>query len=578
MGMTLTMAIDVLLVAGLATSLLSGRISAARAFALFVAATILTWRVGFDEAAARLVSPAIIAVTSLVIIAGALTRVPGLTRAFFGRGARPPRLVLGRLLGSAALASAVIPNTAVVATLLGPASRRPDIAPHTLLLPLSYMALAGGMLTPFGTSASLMVAGEARSAGISLTVADFLLPGLAVAGAVFAVLLTAAPVLLRTRQGDTSEAPADYHVEARLEPGSPLAGRSVASNRLRQLQSFFLAEIVRGERVITPVHPALILQEGDRLIFVGDVRQIDELQGLPGLSIQQTAGAEAPGELFHAVISSQSLLKGRTLREADFRARFDASVMAIRRGDERLSGKLGDIRLRTGDVLVLAAGPDFASRENVRPNLHILDVDTPGSAPLRGRDLVGLGIGFIVFLGLALSQIIPFHMAALGFAAVTVMMNWVSARDVRRNFPFELIIVLWGAVLLSLLLQRSGAADLAGSLIASHTGDFPPLVALAVIFFFAWMMTELFSNASAALTVLPIAIATASQLGLPPEAFALATAFGASASFFMPFGYQTHLMVMTPGQYRLHDFLRLGGIVFIAYAVAALTVLSLLYL
>ena len=166
----------------------------------------------------------------------------------------------------------------------------------------------------------------------------------------------------------------------------------------------------------------------------------------------------------------------------------------------------------------------------------------------------------------------------MGLATVTVGLNWASPREVRRTFPFDLIIALWGAVLLSLLLERSGAAQLAGSFIGDVTTGLPPIFALAAIFLFAWGMTELFSNASAALTALPIGLATADLLGLPPEAFALACAFGASASFLMPFGYQTHLMVLTPGQYRLSDFLLLGGTVFIAYAVASLSALTLIYL
>ena len=573
-----TLLIDAGLVLGLGAILLSGRLSTARAFALFAAATILTGRIAFDDALDRLTTPAILAVTSLVIIASALAKLPGLSRTVFGRPGKAPRLTLARFLGSAALASSVTPNTAVVAALLGPAARRPDISPHLLLLPLSYMALAGGMLTPFGTSASLMVTGEAAQLGIELSVFDFALPGAAVAIAVFITLVLAAPVILKERKTRETDTSGIFHVEARIEDGSPLNGRSVAAARLRKLHSFYLAEIIRGSRVIRPVHPAFVLLTGDRLILVGDVSHFDELHSVTGLALDTTPKRQSANEYFHAVISGQSLLDGKTLREADFRARFNASVMAVRRGDERLSGKLGDIRLRTGDVLILSAGPDFGSRDNVRPNLHILDIDSPGQTPMPVRTAWALGLSFLAFLAAALTQVVPFHHAALALATIVVGLNWTSAREVRRNFPFDLVIILWGAVLLSQLLTQSGAAESAAGFIAAMTEGLPSFAAMAVIFFFAWAMTELFSNASAALTALPVALATATQLGLPPEAFALATAFGASASFFMPFGYQTHLMVMTPGRYRLSDFLSLGGIVFIAYAVVALSVLTLLYL
>ncbi|WP_291841576.1 SLC13 family permease [Maricaulis sp.] len=570
--------IDTVLVVMLGAILLSGRLSTARAFALFTAAVILTGRISFDEALARLTTPAILAVTSLVIIASALAKLPGLSRAVFGSPGRAPRLTLLRFLGSAALASSVTPNTAVVAALLGPAVRRPDISPHLLLLPLSYMALAGGMLTPFGTSASLMVTGEAARLGIELSVFDFAFPGAVVALSVFAALVLAAPVILKERKAPETDTSGIFHIEARIEDTSALAGRSVATAQLRKLHSFYLAEIVRGNRVIRPVHPAFVLNAGDRLIFVGDVSHFDELHSISGLTLDAAPKRQTADEFFHAVISGQSLLDGKTLREADFRARFNASVMAVRRGDERLSGKLGDIRLRTGDVLILSAGPDFGSRDNVRPNLLILDVDTPGQTPMAPRTAWALGLSFAAFLVIALTQAIPFHHAALALAALVVGLNWASAREVRRSFPFDLVIILWGAVLLSLLITQSGAAATAANFIAAVTGELPPYAALAIIFFFAWAMTELFSNASAALTALPVALATANQLGLPPEAFALATAFGASASFFMPFGYQTHLMVITPGRYRLSDFLALGSVVFVAYATGALTILTLFYL
>ena len=572
-----TAIIDAVLVTGLAAGLVSGRIGAARLFAIFAIAVILTGRLSFTEASALLVSPAIIAVTSLVIVASALTKIPGVARALFGTKRMGPRGTLLRFLGTAGLASAVTPNTAVVGALMGPATRRGDISAHHLLLPLSYMALAGGMLTPFGTSASLMVVGRAAEEGLQLGVLDFAGPGAAVAIAVFLCLVLVSPWLLKTREDEAGEKREVFYIEARVGEGSALIGQTVSSAKLRHLASFYLAEIVRGKRIITPVRPGQPIAEDDRLIFVGDISHIDELRALPGLSIEDGPQSDGLQGLYHAVVASGSVLAGRTLREVEFRSRFDASVMAVRRGDEGLSGKLGDIRLRVGDVLILAAGADFRSRDNIRSNLHILDVEDAGPMQLDRRNAWLLGGAFGLFLIFALFQLAPFALIAFLFAALVISMNWTSPREARRVFPFDLVIVLWGAVLLSEIVRRSGASDAAASAIAQLAGGLDPIVAVAAIFFFAWALTELFSNASAALTALPVALDTADKLGLPPEAFALATAFGASASFLMPFGYQTHLMVMTPGRYRLTDFWRLGGTVFFAYAAAALSAIALLH-
>lgn len=570
--------IDFVLVAGLAIGLLSGRFSAARVFSFFIIGVIITGTITFDDAIAAVTTPAIIAVTSLVIVAAALTKLPGIGRALFGTRVHSLRQTLARFLGLTMLASSVTPNTAIVGAFMGPASRHRSIPAHTLLLPLSYMALAGGMLTPFGTSASLMVAGEAARNGHPVTVLDFFLPGLMVALAVFVTLIIVAPMMLRPRKTDTDEAATVFYFEARVQPGSPMIGRNIAENRLRHLQSFFLVEIVRGQQVITPVSPSLPIQPEDRLIFVGDFAQVDELHAIKGMTLDASPRSDSLGSLFHAVIANNSILAGRTLREIDFRSRFDASVVAISRGEERLSGKLGEIRLKIGDFLILTAGPDFQSRQNLRTNLHILDVDDPGQVPLSRRNSIALGLAFAAFLITALFQLIPFALAAFLMAAACVLTGWLSPREAKRIFPIDLILMLWGAVLLSELVRSSGASDAAAHVITGFAGDLPPWAALAVIFALAWGMTEMFSNASAALTTLPVALATATQLDLPAEAFILVTAFGASASFLLPFGYQTHLMVMTPGRYRLSHFIRLGGVVFIAYAVTAISTISLLHL
>lgn len=562
--------IDGALLVGLACALISGRVAPARAFAIFALLVIATNRIDYETAFGALGQPAIWAVVSLVIFSLALGKLAPLRRIFFSAKPRGLRRTLLRLLSLAAALSAFVPNTAVVAAMLGPASRRPTVTPHQLLLPLSYVALAAGMLTPFGTSASLMVVGLSAEQGIDLSVLDFVLPGMLVVGAVLATLLLFGPILLRETAGGVEHQPDIFHVEARVAEGSRLAGRSVAANKLRHLQSFFLAEIVRGDRVIAPVTPRHILQERDVLIFVGDVAHIDELRAIGGLSVTKDGAPHRQDSLYRAVVAAGSFVVGRTLREIDFRARFDASVLGIERGGSPLSGKLGSIPLAAGDMLLLAAGPDFHRRDNLRFNLHLIDSDDAGLAQLGGRDTALLGVAFGVFLVCALFQLIPIAVAAFALASVAVLVEWVSPREVRRAFPFDLVIVLWGAVLLSALVAQSGLSGFIATQVAALSLGLPPPAVVLAIFLLAWILTEFFSNTSAALTVLPIALDTASATGLPPEALALATAFGASASFLMPFGYQTHLMVLNPGRYVTLDFIKLGGCVFVAYAVAAL--------
>ena len=566
--------IDAGLILGLAGLLLSGRAGPARAFALFGLAAILTGRIDLETALSALASPAIWAVVSLVVFSLALGKLASLRRLFFARRPQGLRATLARLLAAAWASSAAAPNTAVVAAMLGPASRRPNITAHQLLLPLSYMALAAGMMTPFGTSASLMVVGLASEQGVQLRLLDFLLPGALTAAGVFVVLWLFAPLILSEVERPGGDDADVYAVEAEIAPGSRLAGKTVAEARLRNLHSFYLAEIIRGDRLIAPVRPGQPLSAGDRLIFVGDIAHMDELQTLSGLVVHPSEKGHPHQNAYRAVVSAESILVGRTLREVEFRSRFDASVLAVRRADRAVSGKLGEVRLQPGDLLLLAAGPDFHARDNLRANLHLLDSDDTGLATLGPRKAALMGLGFTGFLIAAVFQLVPIALAALCLAAAAILLDWVSPREARRNFPFELVIVLWGAVLLSLLVRESGLSDVIAAQVAALSHGLPAVAALAAIFFMAWLMTEFFSNTSAALIALPVALDTAAAVGAAPGAFALAAAFGASASFFMPFGYQTHLMVLSPGRYQLADYLRLGALVFLAYAAMALTGLT----
>lgn len=582
MSLSIGAVLDAGLIILLSGMLLSGRVSPTRAFAGFGLLAILSGRLDYVDAMTALGSPAIWAVVSLVVFSLALARIGPLRRMVFSRKSHGLRRTLVRMLSSTALLSAFIPNTAVVAAMLGPAARRPKLAAHQLLLPLSYMALTAGMMTPFGTSASLMVVGQAGLAGVELTVMDFVGPGFMAAFCVLVTLMVFSPSLLARRDRAVEPTPEIFHVEARVEPGSKLVGRTVAQNQLRQLQSFYLAEIVRDDETIAPVRPNHSLREGDRLIFVGDVAHLDEIQGLSGLKVIKDDPIARHDKMYRAVVASTSVMVGRTLREVDFRARFDASVMAVGRASQSMSGKLGDIRLRAGDLLVLAAGHDFHNRDNLRANLHILDSDDAGLAPLNLADTLGLGLAFSLFLVSAVFQLAPLAVSALCLAAIGVMFNWVSPRDVKRAFPFDLVIMLWGAVVLSMLVQQSGLAGLVAGMVAGVAQVLPPFAAVVAIFALAWCLTEFFSNTSAALISLPVALETASVLAandptITAGPFALAAAFGASASFLMPFGYQTHLMVMGPGRYRLLDYVRLGSVVFVAYASAALIGIKLFH-
>jgi di/tricarboxylate transporter len=562
--------IDAVLIVGLFAAIGSGRVAIAPAFLVFIIAVVLLDRLSFSKVLPLLADPGTAGVLSLVIFSSVIGRLLWLRRMMFGGRARGKTLTLMRFLGVAGIVSSVTPNTAVVGTFIGPATRQSRTSPHLLLLPLSYVALAGGMVTQFGTSASVMTVSEASKAGVQVGVMEFAPVGFAALLAVFIVLVIAAPLMLRSSAGETSEETERFHVQAEVAGDGPLVGKSVAEGGLRSLDGFYLAEIVRSGRLIAPVSPTDIIEAGDTLIFVGDIRRIEALSAIRGLKIAEKSGDLQHGRLYQAVISAESVLNGRSLKDIGFRARFDASVLAVRRGDERLSGQLGDMRLRSGDLLLLAAGPDFASRDNIRPNFHLVEADDLGGWRLSARDATLVTLAFLTFVGAVLFDLVSFGLAAFLLVVVAVSAKWISARDIRRSFPFDLTIALWGSLVLAALIQKSGMDALVANWLVSLVGHTSPFVILCLVFFATWVLTELLSNVSAALTALPVALELSQALGMPPEPWVLVCAFGASASFLIPFGYQTHLMVMSPGRYSLGDFLRLGPIVLVAYTAASL--------
>lgn len=569
--------IDLALIGLLLVALLTDRVPATGAFLAFVLAVMLLGRLPPREVLAMLAEPASVGVLCLVVFSSVLGRLSWLRTLLFSRRPSPPGAIRRRFLAVSGLVSAVMPNTAVVGALMGPAARNARVPARQLLLPLSYIALAGGMITQFGTSANLMVVGQAARQGVSLGFTDFVLPGLACAVAVYALLLVAGPRLMRdTGPGAAAAMPELFHVEGRVPAGSPLIGRSLEENHLRHLSHFYVAQVIRGDALISPAGPEEVLREGDTLIFVGDVGHVDELMLIPGLHVMEEVRRRPGVEVHLAVITSTSVLIGQTLRQASFRSTFDAIVFAIRRGDERLSGKLGEVELKAGDLLAVAGGRDFLSNAETRANFHlILREDAPVTTLSPRESLIATAL-FAGFVGLAIVDALDFGLLTLLLIAAALGFGLIRGRDVRMLFPLGLMVALWGSLVMATLVTRSGLDEAAARLVTEGFGVTSGPAVLIAVFVLAWLLTELLSNVSAALAALPIALQLAAMTGLPAEAAALSAAFGASASFLVPYGYQTHLMVMSPGNYALMDFIRLGTLVLLAYGAASLAVLWLL--
>ncbi|MCL4694693.1 MAG: anion permease, partial [Candidatus Hydrogenedentes bacterium] len=355
----------------------------------------------------------------------------------------------------------------------------------------------------------------------------------------------------------------EYLVDLRVEPGCSLIGKTVEAAGLRRLRGLFLIEILRSEEVISPVRPDRTLAEGDVLTFTGEVNTIIDLERVQGLVPIADDGYEAHSlkqrgrMLSEAVVSATSPVVGKTIRDSDFRARYNAAVVAVHRGGERLHGRVGDIVLRAGDTLLLQTGPHFLSVHRNDPDFYLVS-GIEDSRPVR-HEKAGLSIGLLAALIVLMATgYVSIVVAAFIVAGLMVVTRCISTGDARQSLDWQTLVTIGASFGLGEALRTSGVVTEVAGFLVGNFGAWGPYVLLAAIYLLTSIITEAVTNNAAAVLMFPFAVAIAEQYGVNPRPFVMAVMFAASASFMSPIGYQTNLMVYGPGGYRFTDFLRVG--------------------
>ncbi|MCW9008171.1 MAG: SLC13 family permease, partial [Marinobacter sp.] len=480
-----------------------------------------------------------------------------------------------RLFIGTAFASALMSNTAVVATLINSVKNNQLINAGKLLLPLSYAAILGGTLTLVGTSTNLIVNSLLIKQGAqALRFFDFTAIGLVALVSSLLIVVLRARSLPSMEQGSMKTQ--DYLLEAEVSPDSKLIDRSVEDNGLRNLDALFLVEIVRQGRLISPVTPEETLQAHDKLIFSGDISKVLTLQQFDGLTLFAEQDDLLRDNLTEVLIKPDAAITGKTLKRAGFRARFDAAVVAVRREGCALSGKLGDIVLQSGDFLVLAVGQDFASRTNLSKNFFILSGHQAVNMLSGWRD-IGTVWGFIA--AIVISVITPISLLSCLFiyVAALIFSGALTVNEIKRRFPLEIWMIVLGALTLASAIENTGLAATIAQHIEAILDGRSVYLAFISIFIVTLLMTELITNSAAAALTFPIAYNIALGLGVDPVPFVMAVAFAASGSFISPYGYQTNVMVYNAGNYQLTDFIKFGLPVSIVYSITVLLMIPFIF-
>ncbi|MEO2046695.1 MAG: SLC13 family permease [Pirellulales bacterium] len=530
------------------------------------------------------------------------------------------RGALIRLAAAVVPTSAFVLNTPLVA-MLAPVvvdwCRRRQISPSRLLIPLSYLTILGGVCTLIGTSTSLVINGTlANSDRASYTPAviaqigelaffEITAVGIPLALLGISYMLLWAPRRLPNRTElieQFDQRRREYLVEMQVQPSCPLVGKSVQDAGLRNLPGLFLIEIDRVGDIITPVTPHDTIRAGDHLVFTGIVTTIADLERIPGLvpavdrSFETKPSERIQRQLTEAVLSRTSPLVGLTVRETDFRKRYNAAVVAVHRNGERLTNKVGSIRLEPGDTLLLQTRNEFV--EAHRNNREFYLVSRVGKTVARRHDRALLAsllfVGLILWLTISslFPGILPWGnwtsphvhaVAAIGIVLAMIGSRCLTMSDARSAIDLQVLLTIAAAIGMGKALHISGAADwcanslVQGTIALGVSSSWQPYILLAVVYLIAQVFTEAITNVAVASIMIPVAIGVAVVGGYDPRPFIIGVTLAASLSFVTPIGYQTNLMVMGPGGYQPRDFLRVGFPLAILLTVAALILIPWLW-
>ena len=542
---------------------------------VFVAAIILLALcnvITVADAFGGFISNSLLMVAALFVVTAGLKET-GVVDAVGAKVLGPARTELGGLLMLAVFTigtSAFLNNTPIVAMLIPVViswCRKQHVAPSKLLIPLSFMTILGGCCSRIGTSTNLVVDGLMKKAGIpEMSFFEIGYAGIpcAIIGGIY--MLTVGRKLLPERKEfmeQLGESRREYLVEMVVTPACRLIGQSIEAAGLRRLPGLFLIEVDRRGTVIAPVSPDTVLEANDRLVFTGVVGTIVDLKKIPGLEAASdvsdaSAVEQRKRRLCEAVVSRSSPLIGQTVREAQFRSHYNAAIVAIHRNGERLTTKIGDVKLESGDTLLMQTGANFVQAHRNNPDFYLVS-DVEGSQPLRHeRWLVAIFIFAMLLITMFFGGSDTAMLGAFVAGGLMILTRCMSASDARQTIEWPVLIAIGASFGLGTALEKSGAALFLSSKLVAITQPLGPYATLAAIYFVTMVLNELITNNGAAALAFPFCLKAAELSHCDSRPFVMAVALAASFAFASPVGYQTHMMVFGPGGYRFSDFVKVG--------------------
>jgi len=529
---------------------------------------ILTPAEGFNGFA----NPATVTVGAMFVISAGLFRAGAVN--FLGRGLRrlarrsSTLMVLVMMLGVGSLSS-FLNNTATVAIMIPVimvVAQRVNTSPSKLLMPLAFASLLGGMCTVLGTSTNILASSMAETAGLEpLSMFEFSRLGIIffAVGVIYMMTIGRKMIPEHRTSGDLTRSfgLGDYLTELQLSDKSQLVGESLESAPLLEEFDIEVLQIIRGNDLLRPT-PKTVLREHDLLRVKGDVSTINELkeraEASLGVQIKwQDSDLESKDtKLVEAVVGPSSPLAGRSLVESNPRKNYGVSVLAIRHHGALKHGELQNIKLMSGDTLLIEV-PN--SRIPYLIQQRVFLVASKAGIPQFDLPKAAKGVAIVVSVitSAALGWLSIASAAAAG-ALLIVLSKCISMEEAYAAIEWNVLFLLAGMLALSIAMEKTGTSAMLAGGIVDVFGAMGPRALVAAFFGATMLLTSVMSNQATVALLIPVAITTAYSIDANPRTFIFAVMFAASSSFMTPVGYQTNTMIYGPGQYTFNDFLRVG--------------------
>jgi di/tricarboxylate transporter len=474
------------------------------------------------------------------------------------------------LTATVTVLSAFVKNIGALAMMMPVAfqlARRSNRPVSALLMPMSFGALLGGIVTMIGTSPNIIVSRVRQEiVGEPFGMFDFTPVGAGIALAGLLFLMVGYRLLPRGRKGvasiDAAFTLEGYTTEASVPDDSPLAGKTVGDLEKLAEGEVEVIMLLRGRSRRYAPQEATPIKAGDILLLEGEPEVLERVVAEAKLKLahdEKHREADTPTDdigVMEAVVGADSPLVDRTPAQMRLHERHGVNLLAVSRRGERVRQRMRSVKLQPGDVIVLHG--NLNTMPETLGDLRCL--------PLAARDLrLGgsrRGLFPVLVLGAAMvlvsTNTLPVAIAFFGAAVAMLLIRALTLREAYDVMEWPILILLGALIPVSDALRSTGGSELIAGWLSAAGDLLPPLGTLALILVAAMAVTPFLNNAATVLVIGPIAASFAAKLGYRPDAFLMAVAIGAACDFPTPIGHQCNTLVMGPGGYRFSDYWRLG--------------------